>query len=478
MLTRWWSFSEGGSQTPVSDRKLLGMVLVGTAIAIHAFGLPADAAGQDAHYWTQQYGTRSIFLGGAVIGSVADLSATYYNPGAIALSTEPEFLLSAQAFQYRNLTIEDGAGLGIDLSSSTVRPTADIIAGNIPFNWLGKHRLAYSFVTRQRLNASFEALFADTLDLLPAVPGDEFTGTELILAQDLSETWVGLTWSIPLTSKFGVGVTNYLAVRSQRTRFQDLTQVYSTTGDVGAAITIKDYEFTDYRALWKIGAAWRVGDALRLGVNVTTPSLHVAGSGSTLQVETVSDVDLTGDGTSDGKVEKDFQDDLQTQYRSSWAVGGGVGWFIGATGMHVAVEWFDARERYDVLVTEPFVGETTGAILENRVVQELKDVTNFGVGLEHHFADNFGLYGGFSTDFSAAVPQGEDNTSLSTWNLYHVSTGTDITMGSFDVLFGFGYSFGRQSIERLVDGFADDAEGTGLVIYRSLKVVFGFNVGF
>ena len=35
---------------------------------------------QDTQYWNIQYGTRSTLLGGAVIGSVADLSATYYNP--------------------------------------------------------------------------------------------------------------------------------------------------------------------------------------------------------------------------------------------------------------------------------------------------------------------------------------------------------------------------------------------------------------
>ena len=37
---------------------------------------------QDSHYWTNQYGTRATLLGGAVIGSVLDLSGTYYNPGA------------------------------------------------------------------------------------------------------------------------------------------------------------------------------------------------------------------------------------------------------------------------------------------------------------------------------------------------------------------------------------------------------------
>ncbi len=78
-------------------------ILVTAVMAIASAG----ASGQDAHYWSQQYGTRSTLLGGAVIGSVNDLSATYYNPAALALSDDPAFLLSAQAYQFRNLTLRE-----------------------------------------------------------------------------------------------------------------------------------------------------------------------------------------------------------------------------------------------------------------------------------------------------------------------------------------------------------------------------------
>ena len=50
----------------------------------------AEAAAQDAHYWTNQYGTTGNLLGGAVVGSVVDLSAVFYNPGAVGLIQDPE----------------------------------------------------------------------------------------------------------------------------------------------------------------------------------------------------------------------------------------------------------------------------------------------------------------------------------------------------------------------------------------------------
>jgi hypothetical protein len=56
----------------------VGVVLVA---ALQLWPLP-PANGQDAHYWSNQYGTRSVLLGGTGIGSASDLGANYHNPGA------------------------------------------------------------------------------------------------------------------------------------------------------------------------------------------------------------------------------------------------------------------------------------------------------------------------------------------------------------------------------------------------------------
>lgn len=71
---------------------------------------------QDSQYWNLQYGTKATLLGGAVIGSVSDLSATYYNPGAVSLR-EPKLILSAKVYEYDWIKIENGAGANRDLTS-------------------------------------------------------------------------------------------------------------------------------------------------------------------------------------------------------------------------------------------------------------------------------------------------------------------------------------------------------------------------
>jgi len=66
-----------------SNMRLLAISLLGLTL------LTARAYPQDAHYWTDQYGSRSRLLGGAVIGSVDDLAAVYYNPARLALIPDP-----------------------------------------------------------------------------------------------------------------------------------------------------------------------------------------------------------------------------------------------------------------------------------------------------------------------------------------------------------------------------------------------------
>ena len=78
--------------------KTLGTVLF-CALTACAIVPPQNAVAQDTHYWSNQYGPKSMLLSGAVIGSVHDMSATFYNPGALGYIDKPDLLLSANAYQ-------------------------------------------------------------------------------------------------------------------------------------------------------------------------------------------------------------------------------------------------------------------------------------------------------------------------------------------------------------------------------------------
>src|SRR5262245_9406973 len=70
-------------------------------VAVLTFAGASLAGAQDSNYWTNAYGTRSQLLGGVVVGSPGDISSTYYNPGALALTQSTELLLAGNAYQYQ-----------------------------------------------------------------------------------------------------------------------------------------------------------------------------------------------------------------------------------------------------------------------------------------------------------------------------------------------------------------------------------------
>jgi hypothetical protein len=166
---------------------------------------------QENNYWNIQYGTRSTLLGGAVIGSVSDLSATFYNPGAIALFPDVKFILSAQVYQMDNFTIKDGAAEGKDLDYSSVVPSPNFVAFDLGFDFLGDDRLAFSILTRQNSNLEFSSRFIDSLEVIESWPGKENFAGGINTEKKFNDVWGGITYSTKLSKIIGIGFTGYVS---------------------------------------------------------------------------------------------------------------------------------------------------------------------------------------------------------------------------------------------------------------------------
>ena len=48
---------------------------------------------QDGHYWSENFGNKSMLLSGTVNASVTDLGAVYYNPGRLGQIENPAFVI-------------------------------------------------------------------------------------------------------------------------------------------------------------------------------------------------------------------------------------------------------------------------------------------------------------------------------------------------------------------------------------------------
>jgi len=438
-------------------------------------GINQNVSAQDTHYWNLQYGTRSTLLSGAVIGSVSDMAATYYNPAALALFPAPEILLSGKVYQYSSLTLNNGAGPGKDLTSSTIEAAPTLFAGSFTFDWLGDHTLSYSILTRQRMNYGIEGRRGGTSD---TGSGEELVAGELIANQELSDLWIGLTWAVKLNPNIAIGVTPYLSIRDQKTRKHAYTEILDPIGNVSAAIITQQFEYKNYRLLAKAGFGANF-DPLTFGFSITSPSLSITGSGSSL-------VNLlnTGDSSSEETAFiANFQQDVTARHHMPLAIGFGAGYRLGKHRLHVSAEWFDKVDRYNILDTEDFTAQSSDEIYSNQVDSEFKSVTNYGIGAEFYLSENLDLFVSYVTDFSASVPDSRTNLTVSTWDIYHLSSGASFSIGRSEFTLGINYAFGSGKVKgpvNLPEGdikntLVDLLEGSDLD-YKRLKFLIGFSI--
>jgi hypothetical protein len=437
---------------------------------IFLFTIPVIA--QDAHYWNIQYGTRSTLLGGAVIGSVSDLSATFYNPGAVALFKDAGFVLSARVYQLETITVEDGAGIGKELDYSTIVPSPSFVAFNLKFDFLGEARLALSILTRQKMDFEFQTRLIDSLEIIESSPGKENFAGGISIRREFNEVWGGITYSSKLNDVIGFGLTWYMAYRSQRSSNETIIQALLANHDIASYTNIRNYRYNNLRTLLKFGIGFNF-QPLTLGVTFTTPSLNIGGSGSVGTHRFLSGVDST-------IFASNFQDEVVSEYKSSWAVGVGGGYKIGKFKFHASAEWYDAIEKFFVMDTEPFESQGSGETLTNDLTHELESVTNYGFGVDFFSSESLILSGGFVTDFSARIPETETNLSVSTLDIYHISGGTTFKIGNSDLTLGLEYAFGSKEIDQQIDitdpgnNENSDIVKQSEVTIRRIKVLIGF----
>lgn len=433
---------------------------------------PTLAVAQDANYWTVQYGPVAQLLGGQVVGSTRDLSATYYNPGGLALSTNPAFLLSVQAVLLQGVSVDTStAGSLTPASSWTLGVAPSLIAGTFPKGWFGENtRLAWSYLTRQQFDV---VLDTGTVGTLPT-SGARY-GVESLFTQSMAEGWGGITLSHRLGDSWGLGITAYGAYRGQQTRREENAQV-GRPGAGLAALGIEDFSYYHWRTLAKVGVAWDSTRSLKLGLTVTTPSLGLFGGGKAGFTQSVNGTD--GNGNPVNVLNNGLDEDAQVQYRSGAAVAGGAAWRMGeTTTLHFSGEWYAPVSSYPVLTAGGSEGAPSYALS-----QELESVFNVGAGFEHRFSSRTVAYAAVATDFNAAGGASRLGINASDWNLLHLTAGTAFDVMGSHLTLGASYAFGSSTRQLGFEGLPPEtpilgARPTVGVHYNRLTVVLGFVFG-
>jgi hypothetical protein len=418
--------------------------------------------GQDSHYWTQQYGTKSMLLSGSVIGGVEDLGAVYYNPARLSVITGTSFLLSANVYELSSINVKDAFGSSKNASTSSFRGVPTLAAGSFKIRRWPKHFFAYAFLTRQNSNNTLSYQNEVYQDVLANVPGNEYFGANLSMQSSSSQQWTSLSWSYAVSPKFSVGITTNYSINKQNKDNIIGLQALSQSNEVALYRYNRSYTYSQNGFLWKIGAAANVKNWL-LGLTVTTPLLSVGGTGSYKFEEFYSPI--PGAGSKPATYSSSDQSSLPLHYKSPLSIGFGVSRNIGKNKIHFSTEWFSGISKYTMMSAASHVSQSNKLdTIRFNLIDSEKSVLNAGIGAELYINKKISGFTSFSTDFSSMTdnltrfierkPEAGDGTWSS--DFYHVGGGFVLNLNGADITLGITHTGANLTIPRPIS-FPDNS---------------------
>ena len=408
-------------------------LLLATLVGLAALGAAPPVSAQDAHYWTYGYGPIGQLTEGTLVGGVSDLSAVYYNPGALALVDKPRFVVGLTSVEFANLEIPGVGGEGLDADQLVFDIVPSIVAGQVGGDD-GRDRFAFAFLSRHDSDWDLGVNRA-------SVSGARADATAAFgrVRQRLVEYWVGGTWSHRFSERFSFGISPFLAYRAQRSR-RSIEYQEIVGGAAQFVFVGREHEYNHGRVLAKAGLAYRPGD-WELGLTVTAPGFGVWSQGKVVWNASAS-------GVSGGPfLSASTQKDLDVTYHAPWSVAAGATWRHGGTAVHSTAEWFSSVAPYDILAPEPAPVAGSAETISLVYRGEARSVVCYGVGLEQRLGERLVLYGGAAHNGSAYVPLRD---TFAAWDLTDLTGGLTFETGRATLAFGVGYAWGTNPVTTTV----------------------------
>lgn len=444
---------------------------------------------QYGHYWTQQFGTRSILLSGSAIAGVEDLGAVYYNPARLAQIENPALLINVNVYEWNVIKIDDAFGNNKNAKESDFGGIPSLTAGSFKLPFLKNHFFAWALLIKQdtRIDVSYQEEF--NADLISLFPGEEYLGSEATSLIKAKEEWFSLSWAYPINNKFSIGSSMYLSVIDNQKRNTINLQTLSEDKNVAMMRLHKKYGMDHYNLLFKPALSFRTNKFI-FGLSVLTAPIKISGKGAyDYEYLLSSNIEFT---ENKDVYQTTYQNDLNAQFRSPWSVGLGATYIAPRSRLHISSEWFSAVPAYTMMEANDYVGQSNGEINSFVLVGAAKSIVNAGIGLEFSLNEKLTFYTSFSTDFLSEVDidKIEKDESIEYFstilraNLFHYGGGLVLNVNGADITVGFNHVSTKSTVPRSTNfPFEDnmeifDPDEPLTVKWERWRIIFSFSIPF
>lgn len=453
--------------------------------------LPVILHGQSGHYWTQQYGAKSVLLSSSVIGGVEDLGAVYYNPARLGFIKNPAFLVSADIYELSKFKIEDITDPDADLSKSNFSPIPSLVAGSFRLKSLPGHQFAYAFLSRQTSELSFNYRDEIVGDVISGIPGSEIFEANFDFSTFNNTDWVGGSWAYAVNNNLSFGLSAFLSILDRTKELEIRLQALSDNQRVSIYSFGRDYSHNSYGLVWKLAAAYKWNN-IDLGLTFTTPTLKLSGEGDYNYRLYFSDTQ--GFAPGENTYGNSYQSGFSVSNKTPFSIGAGCIIPIKKNKLYISAEYYGSVPQYTIFRADDFVLQSDpDTTISFRLLDKQRDVLNAGIGFEWYLNEKISGYGSFSTDFSSAVsgipgfaenePEAFNSTLRS--DFYHFGGGILLDLRGVDLTFGLTYIGAKESFPRPAsfpegedDDIIFDTEDTGSIKWQRWRFIFSFSVPF
>jgi hypothetical protein len=419
---------------------------------------------QDANYWSSSYNPAGFLTPGAVIAFNRDSGVMFLNPALLAYSTKSTASINASIYQYGRINIKNGAGTGLDLKSTSTNIIPQMISATIslkgkhPFTigYALTHNPVMTFRANQQRDATFNVL-DDTYS-----PGNEYFLGQYKNINSINETAGIISGGFKASDHFAIGLSIEGQIRKQDYDFDvNSRALYNTDGFALPQFSTVQESYT--AGYYNVGIRFKGGLAYdnerhHLGLTLSSPLLHVAGSGNILSDNQTSDLIMPQEADTVNLLANSRQRSLKVNYKMPFSVA--LGYAIDYKGgqFYAVAEYFSRVDQYNIITpkNQSFIkGVDDGDDFFTPEFLKFKDarksVTNFGIGASYLLKPDLMGYLSFHTDFnniSKALYSIDDSgyrPNTSNYNIYHCQVGTNVKKRKFNLRTGLLLSYGTTN---------------------------------
>ncbi|MDO6761402.1 hypothetical protein Q4566_14415 [Tamlana sp. 2_MG-2023] len=428
-----------------------------TSIIIIAICFVFKTHAQDTNYWTQQFGSNSVLMSGAVVGGGDDNTMLYYNPGALGFIDNSSISVNATAYRVENITISNALGQEANFKSRQLGAVPLLAGGMINVkndNW----KVGYGFMAPTNFNfkgiARKEGFF-DVIDDSEST-GLEETVAESAVSDRLNEILIAFGAARRLNDYWSIGITNLFTVRSQSYNRSLSTYVFMNDAErtLVAANLNENVDYYNARYSAKLGVSYQK-ERWKAGLTLTTPSINLLGIGSVAANIEANNFKLIDDNRISA-VATDRQSELKTIYKSPLSISAGVNYIGTKSHIGISCQYYGSTDMYDIMdvASDTFirpanVAPQLGADDFMRVQAAAKSVFNVAIGYEYLLKDSLSLFLSARNDMSYFDESLNDErgikTTISSWDIYHISSGVTIKKNQSNLSLGLLFSTGSTN---------------------------------